>query len=59
MGYGTWPPVGWHHTFVIVWSKYRLRMARVVMNFGLTWAMGISTVLQMAMAVPLDRPNGR
>ena len=21
---GTWPPTGWHHPFVIGWSKYRL-----------------------------------
>ena len=22
--YETWPPIGWHHPFVISWSKYRL-----------------------------------
>ena len=24
VGYETWPPIGWHHAFVIGWSKYRL-----------------------------------
>ena len=24
--YDTWPPIGWHHTFVIYWLEYRLRL---------------------------------
>ena len=24
VGYETWPPIGWHHTFLIGWSKYTL-----------------------------------
>ena len=39
VGYETWPPIGWHHAFVIGWSKHRS-------HYGLTWQMGISTVFR-------------
>ena len=29
VGYETWLPIGWHHTFVINWSKYRFRLPQM------------------------------
>ena len=59
MGYKTWPAIGWHHTFVIGWSKYRLGLPRAPLHFGLTWPVGIRTVSQTPVTVPLHSPNGR
>ena len=28
VGYETWPPIGWHKTFVIGWSKYMLGLPK-------------------------------
>ena len=32
IGYETWPPIGWHHPFVIGWSKYRLDLPHVIVG---------------------------
>ena len=48
-------PNGWHHPFVIGWSKYQLRLP----DCGLMWPVGISTVFQRSLTVPLHSPNGR
>ena len=59
VGYETWPPIGWHHAFVIGWSKYRLGLPSAPFHYGLTWPMGISTVFQTPVTVPLHSPNDR
>ena len=59
VGYETWPPIGWHHPFVIVWSKYRLGLPSASLHYGLTWPVGIPTVFQTPVTVPLHCPNGR
>ena len=41
VGYDAWHPIGWHHAFVIGWSKYRLRLPSAPLHYGLTWPMGI------------------
>ena len=45
-GYGTWPPISWHHAFVIGWSKYGLGLPSAPLYHGLTWPVGIPTVFQ-------------
>ena len=32
--YETWPPVGWHHLFVIGWYKYRLGLFKSAIDRG-------------------------
>ena len=49
----------WHRAFVIGWSKNMLGNASVAMNSGLTWPIGISTVLPRPMTVLMHNPNGR
>ena len=44
VGYETWPPIGWHHPFVIGWSKYRLGLPSAPLHYGLMWPVGIPTV---------------
>ena len=44
VGYETWPPIGWHHPFVIGWCKYRPGLPRVAMHCGFMWLVGISIV---------------
>ena len=53
LGYETWPPSGWHHTFVIVWSKYRLGLPSATLHYGFTWPVGIQTIFQTPVTVPL------
>ena len=36
VGYETWPPIGWHHPFVIGWSKYRLGLPSAPLHYGFT-----------------------
>ena len=36
--------LGWHHAFVIGWSKYRLGLPSAPLHYGLTWPVGIRTV---------------
>ena len=36
VGYETWPPIGWHHDFVIGWSKYRFGLPSAPLHYGLT-----------------------
>ena len=36
VGYETWPPIGWHHPFVIGWSKDRLGLPSAPLHYGLT-----------------------
>ena len=57
--YETWPPIGYHRAFVIGWSKYRLGMPSAQLRYGLTWPVGIPTIFQTPVTVPLHSPNGR
>ena len=59
VGYETWPPIGWHHPFVIGWSKYSLGLPNAPLHYGLSWPVGILTVFQTPVTVPLHSPNGR
>ena len=59
MGCETWPPIGWHHAFVIGWGKYRLGLHGAPLHYGLTWLVGITTVFYTPLTVPLHSPNGR
>ena len=59
VAYETWPPIGWHRPFVIGWSKYRLGLPGALLHYGLTWPVGIPTVFQTPVTVPLHSPNGR
>ena len=54
----TWPPIGWHHPFVIGWSKY-IGIAKCPLHYWLTWPMRIPRVFQTPEAVSLHSPNGR
>ena len=51
--YETWPPIDWHHPFVIGWSKGRLELPSAPLHYGLTWPVGIPTVFQTPVTVPL------
>ena len=53
LGYKTWPQIGWHHSFVIGLSKHRLELPSVPLHYGLKWPVGIPTVFQTPMTVPL------
>ena len=53
VGYWTWPPIGWHHSFVIGWSKDWLGLPSAPLHYGLTWPEGIPTVFQTPVTVPL------
>ena len=33
----SWPLIGWHHYFVICWSKDRLGLPSVPLHYGITW----------------------
>ena len=46
VGYEPWPPIGWHHPFVIGWSKYRLGLLNAPLHHGLMWPVGIATVFR-------------
>ena len=59
VGYETWPSIGWHHAFVIGWSRYRLGLPSTLLHYGLTWPVGIPNILQTPVRVPLLSPNGR
>ena len=57
--YETWPLTGWHHAFVIGWSKYRLGLPSAPLHYGLMWPVGTPTIFQTPVTVPLHSPNGR
>ena len=59
VGYETWPPIGWHQALVIVWSKYRLGLPSAPLHYGITWPVGIRTVFQTLVTVPLCSPDSR
>ena len=59
VGYETWPPIGWHHPFVICLSKYRLGLPSAPMHYGLTCPVGIPTVFQTPVTFPLHCPYSR
>ena len=59
VGYETWPSIAWHHTFVIGLWKYRLGLPQSAMDCGLKIPVGIPTILQRPLTVPLHSPNGR
>ena len=44
VGYETWPLIGWHHPFVTGMSRYRLALLSAILQYGLTWPVGIPTV---------------
>ena len=58
-GCETWPPIGWHHPFVIGWSKDRWALPSAPLHYGFTWSVGIPNVFQTPVTVPLHCPNGR
>ena len=58
-GYETWPPVGWHHSFVIGWSKYRLGYPSDPLHYGFMWSVRIPTIIHTPTTVPLPSPKGR
>ena len=43
IGYETWPLIGWHHPFVIGWSKYRLGSSQLQ---WIMWLKRISTIFR-------------
>ena len=55
----TWPPIGWNHAFVIGWSKDKLGLPSAPLHYGLTWPVGIPTVFQTPVTVPLHCPSAR
>ena len=57
--YETWPPIGRHHPFVIDWSKDRSGLPSAPLHYGPTWPVGIPTVFETPVTVPLRCPNGR
>ena len=57
--YETWPPIGWHHHFVIGCSKDRLGLLSAPLHYGITWRVGIPIVFRTPVTVPLHYPNGR
>ena len=59
VGYETRLPIGWHCAFVTGWSRYRLGLPSAPLHYGLTWPVGIPTVFQTLVTVPLHSPNGR
>ena len=54
MGYGGWPPIGWHHAFVIGWSKYGFGLPGTPLLYGITWPVWIPTIFKTPMAIPLQ-----
>ena len=59
MGFEIWPPIGWHHPFVIGWPKDRLGLPSAPLDYGLTWPVGFPTAIQIPVTVPLRCSNGR
>ena len=59
VGYKTWPPIGWHHAFVIGWPKYIYLLPSAPLHYGLAWPVGIPTICQTPVTVPLYSSNGR
>ena len=57
VGYVTQPQIGWHHPFMIGWSKDRLGLPSAPLHYGLTWPVGIPTFFQPPVTVPLHCPN--
>ena len=48
---------GWHHPFVIGWSKYRLGLLSALLHYGLAWLVGILTVFHMPVThLPFAQP---
>ena len=54
-----WPPISWHQPFVIACAKFKLGDVSVVMHSGFMWGVGISTLFETPLPVPLHSPNGR
>ena len=46
VGYAAWSPINRHHPFMIGLSKYRFGIASVAMDYGLTWPVGIFTIVR-------------
>ena len=42
---------------MIGWSKYRLGLPGALLHYGLTWAVGIPTVFQTPVTVPMHNPK--
>ena len=55
----TLPLIGWHHPFLIGWSKHWLGMPRVAMDCGVIWPVWLPTGFQRQLTVSLHSPNGR
>ena len=58
VGYETWPLIGWHHPFVIGW-KDRFGLPSASLHYRLMWPVGIPTIFQTSVTVPLHCPKGR
>ena len=56
--YETWPPIGWHHPFVIDLTNDRLGLPSTPVHYMLTWPVGIPIVFRTPVTVPLHCPNG-
>ena len=41
------------------WSKYKSGLPRVLLDYGITWPVGISNVFRMSLTVPLHSPTDR
>ena len=53
VGYWTWPPIGWHHSFLIGWSKDRFGLPSAPLHYGRTCPVGIPTVFQTPVSLSL------
>ena len=56
VGYEAWPPIGWHHAFVIDWFKYRLGLPSALWAHATS---GNSHRFQIPVTIPLHHPTGR
>ena len=59
VGYGTWPPIGWHHPLMIGWFRYSLGLPQDPVYCGFMWQVGISIIFKRPPTVPLHSPNDR
>ena len=46
VGYETWPPFCWHHSFLFGWSKYKPGVPSAPLHDELMWPVGIPSVFQ-------------
>ena len=56
--YETWPPIGWHHHFVIAWYKFRLGLPHLLCIMG-SCDLWEFVPFYRPLTAPLHSPNGR